>query len=288
MRTTAWLALVAAVSMAVVAAVGSVSPAVEAQPAQDRLVVFETFGRLNCSICKAAGPTVNKLGHGADYAGKALFLEHDVDDRADARRGRWWVRKQADDPNAESATTPLILVDSGRTYGDGRTQPFESKYRGLVDEAATEPALVAIDAEFLRDRRGNRLLVGGTITNTSETTLGYDNVATLWLMAFEETHVIHVDWFVRAAAQFPLEEDLAPGATLAFDEAIDLPSSADINLAQVVVLLEFRSPDVAGAFRSANAALAIGPDVPIQPTATPVPESRLPAFLPALARRAGW
>jgi hypothetical protein len=227
---------------------------------------------------------VNRLGRSPEYEGKVLWLEHFVDDNADTRRRRWWIRKQADDPDATRATTPLILVDSGRTFSDGLGQPFEPVYRGLVDEALTEPPHVAIDASFLRDRGGNRVMVAGTITNTSSVTLGYDNEATLWLMAFEEEQVIHVDWFVRSVASFGMDEDLAPGATSSFDEMLQLTPSTDIEAVQIVVMVEFRSEDVDGAFKSANAALALSAEVAPEPSPTLPPSETAPLYLPAARR----
>jgi hypothetical protein len=220
---------------------------------------------------------VNALGEAPEYQGKVLFLEHNVDDANDPRRSKWWTRKHVDDPSASSATTPLILVDGGRTYGDGRTQPFDSKYRALVDEALTEPPQVAIDAHVAVDADHSQLLVSGNITNIGDITMGYDNTATLWYIVFEHTRVIHVDWFVRRAVFQAVDDDIGPGQTVPFDKAIVMPAGLDLEAQQVVVMLEYKPADAGGAYWSANAALASSGAEPTQeateePTVEPTVE----------------
>lgn len=226
---------------------------------------------------------VNALARSPEYQGKVLWLEHDVDDNADTRKRQWWTAKRADDPAATSATTPLILVDGGRTYADGRAQPFEARYRELVDEALTEPPLVTIEAIQEPGAGPNRLLISGTITNLGEQTIGYANTATLWFMAFEEKHVIHVDWFVRRAVFKTLEDDLDPGQTMAFSQELQLPDGSDMEAAQVVVTLDHRPVDRGGAYWAANAALA-SKFAPIATPAIPPVETQAPPRWAAPAR----
>jgi hypothetical protein len=228
---------------------------------------------------------VNQLGRAPEYQGKVLFLDHDVDDTGDGRRRIWWTAKQAEDPSVQNATTPLIMADSGRTLTDGRGQPFEQVYRGLVDEALTEPPLVKINATFERDPDVNRVWVRGTITNISDMTIGYDNTATLWYLAYVEEQVHYVDWFVFRTKFQAIEDDLAPGATMPIEMALVLKEEY-IDQAKVVVMLDYKPADQNGKYWSANAALAVKVE-PGAPTPTPLPSILSGnVFLPVGLRRA--
>jgi hypothetical protein len=199
---------------------------------------------------------VDSLSKKAEYKDKVLWLEHDLGDATDPRRTSWWNRKRVSDPGASSATKPLILVDGGRTFADGTAQPFEAKYRALVAEAQTEPALVNIEAYFQRVGITNDIQVYGSITNTSYQTFGYDNGAMLWVMAFEDAHVVNTDRIVRKAASFAIDDDIAPGGKVTFDQTITLGRGSNLSKAQVVVMLEYQPAEAGGAFWSANAAVA--------------------------------
>jgi hypothetical protein len=169
-----------------------------------------------------------------------------------------------------------VLVDSGRTYTDGQGQPFEPVYRALVDEALTEPPLARIHATVERDSETNRLWVRGTITNVSDITIGYDNTAMLWIMAYVEEQVHYVDWFVRRAVFSAIDDDIAPGATQTFEKAVVLPLDY-IDEAKIVVMVDYKPADENGKYWSANSALAVPPSV-LQSIFMPVGFRRAPAL----------
>ena len=160
----------------------------------------------------------------------------------------------------------------------------------------SEPALASIDAQFTRRRSTATLLVDGTITNIGDFVLGYDNAATLWLLAFENNRVKHTDRFVRRVLQMPIEEDIAPGASQAFSGELALPDGSDLDRVQVLVMVEFKPVEMPEAYRTANSALAIDLDPGRPATEVPPPTPDLPptaepsgettVFLPIGYRRA--
>lgn len=233
------------------------------------------------------------MGASEKYRGKAVFLGQTVDD-IPFRTARWWAAKYADVPDAEGAVLPLALVDSGFRYTGGRV-PFEATYGQMIDAALDQPPLVEIDAYQQRVGASYDLRVFGQIRNVSQHTLGYDNFAALSLLAYEPIRVLHVDWYVRGGLEVPLEEDLAPGATMSFDHTIaDLPPGTRMTRVQGLVQFDYR-PDPRGPFVSAQAALAVpGTPPPVTPTATreatptptEAPGASARAYLPALRRPA--
>ncbi len=216
--------------------------------AQNRLVVFEAFMRSACGNCRAAGPAVDQLAQ--DYAGQpVVFVEYDVDNAPYSRYGRWWAAFGGD-----SATLPLVMVDSGNQIRDGYVD-FYNVYKAMVDAALARPPQAEIQAHWWRT--GNKVGFYVQVKNLSTVTLSsWTNSATVHAIVYEDTHVKVTNRFIRAAVETDISS-LAPNATATFKlETSDLNDVNWDNL-HFVVLVDYHPSGPEGAFDMLQAAVAL-------------------------------
>jgi hypothetical protein len=193
-----------------------------------------------------------------------LFIEHDVDRSTGDRASRWWAAKG----RFGSAGTPMTMVDSGYKWTEGRVD-FEKVFSANVEAALKRPAEVDVSAFY--EREGDTFRLKVLVTNHLQEPLEYNNQAMLHALLVEDTQVIHVDRFVRAAMVQDIEEPIEPGATAAFDLDFVIDNRARANYAKskVLVLLDYR-PASSGPYDLLQAAIAVEglPTPTPEPTAT--------------------
>jgi hypothetical protein len=209
---------------------------------------------------------------------RAYFLEHDVDKQG-PRRSMWWTARGG----ASSATTPLIMVDSGFQITEGSHADFRRKYKGMIDAALARAAQAEVHAYYERDGTAVRATV--EVTNRSGETIGYDNNARVWMLVFEDKEVIHMKRFVRAEASVSIEDDLADGATGSYQVTIERVTGVNWDKTHVLVLVDYR-PRANGPYSLLQAQEATFgvPRVPTaEPTAEPTDEPLPTIAIPTLA-----
>jgi hypothetical protein len=163
---------------------------------------------------------------------RAFFIEHDVDGNS-ARENRWWTAKAG-----TSATTPLILVDSGFKWTEGSHNDFKKKYKEMVDTALARPAQARLDAYYTRE--GSKAKLWVKVTNLSGSTIGYDNELTLWVLVFEDKNVIHMARYVRGEGRLLIEDDIADGASAEYEVLSGDIRGANWDRVHVLALLDAR------------------------------------------------
>jgi hypothetical protein len=164
-----------------------------------------------------------------------LFLEHDVDDNTDIRQPLWWRARG----QGGVAGTPMTMVDSGFQWTSGQVD-FKKKFSSMVDAALKRPAGADLTALFQRQDRSFTVYVD--VTNRLDKPLGYDDYATLDVVLFEDSKVIHLDRFVRAQLRQTIDDDIAPGATAHFELELEVDAKirANFDKSHVLVILDHR------------------------------------------------
>jgi hypothetical protein len=241
------------------------------QDAQPRMVVFEFFSALDCTVCKTAGPAGDALQ--AEYlkAGKpVLFLEQqlqgqypDVD-----QRSAYWFSAYG---RGGSVQPPLNMVDSGWRISNGQEQDFTKKYRGQVDDALRRKAGAEIGAVWERDRSGG-LNARATVKNLTDFVLGPSNLAKVHVLVYEESKLVETGRFVRAGASAYLSGNLNPGETATVNVTVPADQFRGVNMgrAKVVALFDYRNGGASGPFELLNAVMAVQGTLNA-PTAVPTP-----------------
>jgi hypothetical protein len=213
--------------------------------AEDRVAVLEFFGRLGCSICSSAGPTLTSLQ--SELEGRAVLLEYDYDAYLYGRQDRFWA-------TGVSATyLPLVMVGSGYRTTSGPVD-FEPVFSSMINEELMRPARAAVSAFWRRDGSTMRAYV--EVLNLGDTDLEIDREASVWLIAYEKAHIGHSMTWVRSTTQRSLPFDLEPGESAAV--AIDSRpmSGVDWDSMAGLVLIEDR-PNGIGAYEMVQAAEAL-------------------------------
>jgi hypothetical protein len=221
--------------------------------AEDRLAVFEFFGRQGCSICSSAGPALTSLQD--EMAGRAVLLEYDVDSFRYGRQDRFWVSQP-------SATyLPLAMVGSGYRATSGPAE-FEDVFRSMLDDEAARPARAEVSAFWRRNWNYMRVYV--EVRNLGSAALELDDDGSVWLIAYENAHIGHSSTWVRSTEQQSLPFDLAPGesATLVFDSPP--MSGIDWDTINGLVLVEDR-PTADGVYDMLQATHALPADLVATP-----------------------
>jgi hypothetical protein len=190
---------------------------------------------------------------------RAFFLEHDVDNNAHRRKNRFWTAKGG----GGSATTPLIVVDSGYKFTEGSHNDFKKKYKEMVDAALARPPQARLDAYYTRE--GSKAKLWAKITNLSGSTIGYDSHLTLWVLVYEDKNVIHMARFVRGEGQLSIEDDIADGASAEFEVLSNDIRGANWDKVHVLALLDHR-PRSSGPYEALQVQEAIF-GAPPDPTA---------------------
>jgi hypothetical protein len=208
----------------------------------------------------------NDLAKQYERQGKpVLIVEHDVDNSQGDRAGRWWAAKG----RFGSAATPMTMVDSGFKWTEGAVS-FERVFSANIDAALARPPGAALAAFY--ERQGDVFTVQVQLTNRLQEPIGWSNSAAIHLLLVEDSNVIHLDRFVRAATVFDIEETIEPGATayLDLELAVDPRARANYAKSRLLVLADYR-PASSGPFDMLQAALAVQglPTPTPEPSATP-------------------
>jgi hypothetical protein len=224
--------------------------------AEGRLVLVETYMRDVCGLCAAAAVTLDDLA--ARYAERGvLFLEHDTDNRKGARFERWQAAA------APPSSLPLTLFDSGYEASGGPVD-VEAVFVPILESLRARRPGAEITGEAAR--AGDALTITVRVRNVSGVTLHRStNGATLHALLYEPTRVHHTGRFVRDVASAPLETVLAPGATGTYALSLGPLVGLDWELAELVVLLDYRPGGAAGPFHALQAARVELPESLRQP-----------------------
>ncbi len=167
----------------------------------------------------AAGPAVDALA--AQYAGRAVFIEQNVDAPIGNRISRFWAAF-----TGTTAYLPLVIVDSGHQMLTGSQADFKSAFAALVEPELARPPAAAIEA-YAR-RVGSAMRVYATVRNASGATLSASaNHAALHALVYEDKKVGVTSHFIRAAPWLDVATPLADGATLS--ATIDTAALSGVN-----------------------------------------------------------
>ncbi len=227
LKTTVFFALLAGAALAT---------------AQDRLAVFEFFGRTGCANCQASGAVITTLQ--SRFQGRAVLLEYDYDTFLNGRQDRFWAS------GASANYLPLVMVGSGFRTSSGVVD-FDRVYRGMIDDELARPPRAVVTA-FWR-RAGNAMRAYVEIENPGPKDLQVDREATLWVIAYENTVIGLTGTWVRTTAMWHLPFDLAQGERIT--AVVDTPPMSGVNWDRMagLVLVEDRLSD-SGAFDALQAA----------------------------------
>ena len=259
MRSTLWrlVALLCALTLGSVAlADAGPAPAVGA-PAQDRLVLFESFMNPDCGVCSAAAPHIQRLAQ--EYDGKAVFLEQHAAQPLGDRYSRFWAAYEG-----QSAGYPIVTIDSGAQITQGSHQDFYGTYKTLVDVALARQAdaEVALTATWL----SNTIDVSMTITNTGDVALSYSgNRAKVHALVYETGDVGKTGQLVCGGASQRLATELGPGESAVYHFVIDELAYGERVALSCVALIDYRPGVDSGPFDMLQAAVA--PVAGLKPTA---------------------
>jgi len=207
-------------------------------------------------VCKSAGAVVDYLAYEYERAGKnVIFLEHNIDDPQGPRLDRWYDAYGGQ----PSFAVPLVMADSGYRVSGGY-EDYQNKYRLMVDACLERPAGAELHAWYQRD--GQNLEVTVTAVNRSGVEWTRENLATVNVIVYEDTHAQQTDRIVRAATA-RYTGTLAPN-----DEGTYHLSLTNVHLAGVLALVEYRPDPAKTPFEMLQAVIAVEG---VPPTATPSP-----------------
>jgi uncharacterized repeat protein (TIGR01451 family) len=219
------------------------SPAPDAAPAQERLVVFESFMVPGDSGSMSAGAVIDQLA--GEYTGQpVLFLEQNYNNALGNRWSRWWAAYAS---SGGSDDPPLSMVDSGNQIHGGYVSDQQSydDYKAMVDAALARPGRVGI--QFTTQRVGNKVQFNVQLTNSSGTNLGPNNRAQVHAIVYEKhrpsdpgfDHITRR--IVRGAVAADVNPLLYSGESRAFTlETEDLTSVVNWDRVRTLVLADYR------------------------------------------------
>ena len=166
-----------------------------------------------------------------EYEGQnVLFLDQDVDASLGERLDRWFLGYGS----SVSVYLPVVMVDSGNRVSNG-SEDFHAVYSLMVDISLQRPATVSMVVES--ERVGDDLHFNVRLTNSSGTSLGAANSATLTALVYEESMTTDVP-VVAAAGTTPITT-LADGATGEFTFEVAV-GSANWDLVRWVVIADYQ------------------------------------------------
>jgi hypothetical protein len=222
---------------------------------EERLGVFEFFGRTGGAYCQGAAPAVNTLQN--EMAGRAVLLEYPYDNFTSGRVDRWW----AGYTGSPSVFLPLVMVGSGLQVDHGPVD-YYNRYKAMLNaELARAPAAAM---RVWSRRVGDGLQVYVRATNLSGVPLTLQNAASFWVIVWEDKQIGLTRTWVRATATRPLPASLQPGETTT--ATIDVPSlgAVDWQRLRALALLEHR-PGGTGRYDMLQAAIAEPAEIEVAP-----------------------
>ncbi len=215
--------------------------------AQDRLAVFEFFGRPAGHYCRDAAPSVISLQR--EYAGRAVLLEYDFDRFPSGRVDRWWAARTG----SGTVYLPLVMVGSGFRIASGPVD-YAAVYRTMLDAELARPPQAEV-AAWSR-RQGDAVKAYVRVANRSAVPLTPARSAATWLIVWEDLRRGLTDTWVRATAMHQLPVTLQPGAATTVELTTGTLSNVDWNHVRSLALLEHR-PASTGPYDLLQAAIAV-------------------------------
>jgi hypothetical protein len=222
--------------------------------ADDRLAVFEMFGRTGCSNCSAAGEVVTVLQE--ELKGRAVLLEYDYDLFLYGRQDRFWAT------GVRANYLPLMMVGSGYRTSSGVVD-FDRVYRGMIDDELERAPRASVTAYWRRV--GSSLRAYVDVTNLGPTDLEVRRDAGIWVIGYENAPIGNSETWVQSTSVWFLSYDLAPGEGIT--AVIDTPPVDGLNWDRVagLVLVEDRPSeseayDMLQAVKALPAAVTAAPD----------------------------
>lgn len=224
--------------------------------AEERLAVYEFFGRPGGQYCRDAAPSVLALQQ--EYRGRALLLEYDYDQFPSGRVDRWWAARSG----VGTVYLPLVMVGSGfrTSYGPA---DYYSVYKSMLNAELARPPEARVEA--WSRRQGNTLKVYVRVENRSTAALTAANSAAIWLLVWEDVRRGLTDTWVRAVGTHYLTATLGPGASTTAVLTTPTLSGVDWNHLRSLALLEHR-PGGTGRYDMLQAAVAAPAGVTVSPS----------------------
>lgn len=221
--------------------------------AEDRLAVFENFGRKGCANCNAAAEVVTVLQE--ELNGRAVLLEYDYDLFLHGRQDRFWAT------GVQANYLPLMMVGSGYRTSSGVVD-FDRVYRGMIDDELERAPRASVTAYWRRV--GSSLRAYVDVTNLGPTDLEVSRDAGIWVIGYENAPIGNTQTWVQSTSVRFLSYDLAPGEGIT--AVIDTPPVDDLTWDRMagLVLVEDR-PHGSAAYDMLQAVEAL----PVAVTATP-------------------
>ena len=212
-------------------------------------------------MCQAAGPAVDALA--TQYAGRAVFIEQNVDAPLGDRISRFWAAF-----TGGTAYLPLVIVDSGHRIITGDVGTSTPLYQSLVESELARPPQAEIEA-YAR-QVGTRMRVYARLRNTSAATLSDGwNQAALHALVYEDRHVGVTGHIMRAAPWLAIETLLAPGGVLTATLDTDALANVTWSALHTVVAADY-TPAPGSAFDMLQAAVARPAGLTVSPAAVRV------------------
>ena len=220
--------------------------------ADDRLAVFEMFGRNVCGNCNAAGRVVTELQH--EYEGRAVLLEYDYNLFLHGRQDRFWAT------GVSAYYLPLMMVGSGYRTSSGVVE-FDRVYRGMLDDELARAPRAAVTAYWRRAGSSMRAYVH--VRNLGPTDLEVRGEAGIWLIAYENADTGNTETWVQSTALWYLPHDLEPGQILT--AVIDTPAMGGLDWERMAGLVLVEDRPAGGAYDMLQAAEALPADLYLAP-----------------------
>jgi uncharacterized repeat protein (TIGR01451 family) len=254
----------------------SPAPARSAAPAQERLVVLESFMLPGDSNSMAVGPLLDQLA--SEYAGQpVVFLEQNRNsDLGERLKKYWWTGYYA--TGGGLPALPFTMVDSGTQVADGYSSDTTfNTYKAMVDAALGRPSLVEI--QFESQRVGNKVQFDIQLTSRSDRNLGPANGALVHAIVYEkhtplDPNTDHVtERIVRAVVSANIDPVLLKDQTRTFAlESGELSSVVNWARVRTLVLADYRPGGWTGVYDVLHAVRADDePSLTVSKLATPDP-----------------
>ncbi|HSO24087.1 MAG TPA: hypothetical protein VLT81_14345 [Chondromyces sp.] len=220
--------------------------------ADDRLAVFEMFGRTGCGNCNAAGEVVTVLQD--ELRGRAVLLEYDYDLFLYGRLDRFWAT------GVSAYYLPLMMVGSGYRTSSGIVD-FDAVYRSMIDDELARGPRAAVTAYWRRVGDSMRAYVD--VRNLGPTDLEVRRDAGIWLIAYENADTGNTGTWVQSTSVWYLPYDVEPGEGIT--GIIDTPPVGGLNWVRMSGLVLVEDRPAGGAYDMLQAAEALPADLYLAP-----------------------
>ncbi len=186
-----------------------------------------------------------------EYAAQpVIFLEHYVYDAPAQRINRFWGAH-----GSNSASFPMIIVDSGQQVDDGPPPGFDfaGTYRSMVNAELARPPQAELTATY--QRVADHFVFSVHVQNLSGVTLSSANRAAVHALIYEDALVGVTSRYVRTAAYLAIDSPLANEAEANYTLTTDDLVGVNWEKLHGVVMVDYR-PASDGPYDMLQAALA--------------------------------